>query len=56
MFLLTFFLPIIFQLLKLHSQTDKISSVGPHHHLPNILGQKAESTTKLTLFELPVNN
>ena len=38
----------MYYLLKLHSQTDKISLVGPCH-LPKILGQKAEATTEVTL-------
>ena len=38
---------------QLHSQTDTISSTGPHY-LPKILGQKTKATTNVTLYESPM--
>ena len=38
---------------KLHSQTDKISFIGPCHLL-KLIGQKAKTTTKVTLYEPPI--
>ena len=40
------------ELLKLHSQTDKISFVGPCY-LFKIFHEKAERTTKVTLYAPP---
>ena len=44
---------LVYEILKLNSQTDKISFTCPCH-LPKIFGKKAKATTKVTLYEPPI--